>query len=452
MNGMNFYQLSDDQGILLNLVTKADVQTQNFSDEVMQMFKLQHFKGHLGEVVLIGTNGKVKEVYIGQEKHDQRDAIAHAILKLPEGNYFTQQPLSQRAQVMWSVAQYRFNRYKKRELILRTLVVSKDDYTQLEPEISSIFLARDLINMPANELHPESLISTLKKLAETYHAQFEQWVDNELLEHRFPAVYAVGKAAAVAPRIGILKYGNPEHPHVTIVGKGVCFDSGGLDIKTGSSMRIMKKDMGGAAITLGLAQWLMMKQLPIYLTVIVPAVENAVSSNSYRPGDVLTMRSGLTVEIDNTDAEGRLILADAMAYACEQKPELLIDFATLTGAARVAVGTEISAFFTNDDELANGLFQASKEMHDALWRMPLYKGYASMNDSSIADLSNSTSSSYAGAITAALFLERFVTPNLSWVHFDTMAWNLGSKPGRPEGGEAMALQAVALYLLQRYGS
>jgi leucyl aminopeptidase len=215
-------------------------------------------------------------------------------------------------------------------------------------------------------------------------------------------------------------------------------------------MRLMKKDMGGAAQVIGLAKWLMMRRIPIRLQVLIPAVENAISAGAYRPGDILTMRNGLTVEIDNTDAEGRLVLADAMVKACEEEPELLIDFATLTGAARVAVGTEISAFFTNDDALAQGIDDASKEINDPMWRMPLYSNYASMLDSSIADMVNSPSSSYAGAITAALFLENFVKKDMSWVHIDTMAWNISNKPGKPEGGEAMGVQSMATYLMRRF--
>lgn len=453
MKAQDFYQETADQVISLILLTKEAFQQQaHVSSEVHNQLLLQQFKGNLGDIAILGNKeGLLSAIYVGQGAGSDADAIAHAVLKMPEGAYMPATILSNRAMVVWSLAQYRFTRYKKREITMRRLIVTEAMLRMVLPEASSVFLTRDLINAPANEMHPEALVHALKKVALDHHATFEQWVGSELLQHHFPAVHAVGRAASVEPRIAILTAGDPSHPHVTLVGKGVCFDSGGLDIKPSSGMRLMKKDMGGAALVIGLAQWLLMQKLPIYLQVIVPAVENAIGSQAYRPGDVLTMRSGLTVEIDNTDAEGRLILADALVKGCEAKPELIIDFATLTGAARVAVGTEMSALFSNNDALADGILKSSKEMNDAVWRMPLFKGYASMNDSTIADLSNSTASSYAGAITAALFLERFVDKDIPWAHFDTMAWNVSAKPGRPEGGEAMGMQAVAGYLMQRYG-
>ena len=260
----------------------------------------------------------------------------------------------------------------------------------------------------------------------------------------------MGRGAAAAPRLISLVWGDEAHPRVALVGKGVCFDSGGLDIKPSAGMRLMKKDMGGAAQVIGLAQWLMTLKVPIRLHVLIPAVENSVDAQSYRPGDVLTMRNGLKVEVHNTDAEGRLVLADALVKACEYQPELVIDFATLTGAARVAVGTDIAAMFVNDDKLAHDLEKSAREAFDPVWRMPLFDGYAELFNSTIADFANASDSSYAGAITAALFLQRFITPDLPWVHFDIMAWNLRSKPGKPEGGEAMGIQAVGQYLRGRY--
>ncbi len=448
MNVHNFYELTAEKPLLLILLKKESIS--RLSASVRNALAIQHFTGKLGEIACVGKKGKLITVYIGHEKSDA-DAIAHVVTHLPEGIYQPAKRLSLKALVMWSLAQYQFHTYKKKEQLYRRLCVTSTQLNQLLPEVSSRFLARNLINSPANDMHPEALVQALKRVAEAYHATFTQWVGRELLEQNFPAVHAVGRGACVEPRIAFLTYGEKSHPHVVIVGKGVCFDSGGLDIKTASSMRLMKKDMGGAAIAIGLAEWVLMARLPIRLTVIIPSVENAISSESYRPGDVLTMRNGLSVEIDNTDAEGRLILADALAYASEQKPDLIVDFATLTGAARVAVGTQISALFTNNDKLAHQLMQASEKTEDAIWRMPLFKDYARMNDSIIADLSNSTSSSYAGAITAALFLERFIDGNIPWAHFDTMAWNERSRPGHPEGGEAMAMMAVAAYLMERCG-
>jgi leucyl aminopeptidase len=271
-------------------------------------------------------------------------------------------------------------------------------------------------------------------------------VGDELLKAGFPAIHAVGRAAAQAPRLLSITWGNPKHPRVALVGKGVCFDSGGLDLKPSSAMRLMKKDMGGAAQALAAGKWLMMQQLPICLQILIPAVENAVGPDSFRPGDVLTMRNGLTVEVENTDAEGRLVLADALCLAAEQQPELLIDFATLTGAARVAVGTGLAAMFSNDDQLATDLTAAGLRMRDPLWRLPLFAPYEELLQSTVADLANATGAPYAGAITAALFLQRFVPKGLPWAHFDIMAWNLATTPGKPEGGEAMAVLAVCDYL------
>lgn len=443
----DFYELKSDPDFTLILLSQDKIAT--LSNTLQNALAIQHFSGCLGEMAWVGKKGKPTSVYVGQEGSDV-EAIAHVVLRLPEGVYQARKKLSRQALVMWSIAQYQFDAYKKKT-VQRRLSLTSAQFEMILPEISARFLARDLINMPANEMHPDALTQALKNVADANDAQFSQYVGETLLEHQFPAVHAVGRAGAVAPRIAFLTHGKPTLPHVVIVGKGVCFDSGGLDIKTASSMRWMKKDMGGAAIAIGLAEWLLKIKLPVRLSVIIPCVENAISSDAFRPGDVLKMRNGLTVEIDNTDAEGRLILADALAYATEQSPDLIIDFATLTGAARVAVGTQISAFFTHDDKIASRLMHASEKTEDPVWRMPLFKGYARMNDSLIADLSNSTASAYAGAITAALFLERFVKESTSWVHFDTMAWNERSRPGRPEGGEAMAMMAVAHYLMEQYG-
>jgi leucyl aminopeptidase len=361
-------------------------------------------------------------------------------------------PLPLSAQVMWSLAQYRYDQFKKRDAShFRLLSISDADRPRVLAEAEGIFLVRELINQPANVLGPEGFSRAFSALAEQHGAEYQQWVGEELLAANFPAIYTVGRAATEQPRLLQLTWGQPSHPRVTLVGKGVCFDSGGLDLKPSAAMRLMKKDMGGAAHVLGLAHWLMSIQLPIRLEVLVPAVENAISASAYRPGDILTMRNGLTVVIDNTDAEGRLILADALVKACEQPPELLINFSTLTGAARVAVGTEIAAFFTPDEDLAGAIAKMATTVGDAMWRLPLYSGYLSMLDSSVADLANSSPSSYAGAIIAALFLQRFVPAGIPWLHVDMMAWNVASKPGRPEGGEAMGVAAVANYLIQRYG-
>ena len=453
MQAQDFYQTTTEKTIAIVLLTKAAYthEQECLPREDSMSLSVQQFKGGLGEFGVIGdAQGRVTKVYIGQGEGTDTQAIALVVNKLPAGAYVPAEPLSMRAMVKWSLAQYKFDHYKSREVLSRTLVVSDENLSHILAEATSIFLVRDLINAPANIMGPESLAGALSTLADTHGAVYQQWVGPELLEHHFPAIHAVGRAAAEAPRLAMLTWGDASHPKVTLVGKGVCFDSGGLDIKASGGMRLMKKDMGGAAHVIGLAQWLMMRKLPIRLQVLIPAVENAVGSRAYRPGDILTMRNGLTVEIDNTDAEGRLVLADALVKACEEKPDLLFDFATLTGAARVAVGTEISALFSNNDALAEGIIQASNTVGDPVWRMPLFQGYVNMLDSNVANLVNSSPSSYAGAIIAALFLEHFVEKNTPWVHMDMMAWNVGAKPGKPEGGEAMGIQAVAAYLIERF--
>jgi leucyl aminopeptidase len=298
---------------------------------------------------------------------------------------------------------------------------------------------------------PEHLAEAMLALGREFDASVKQIVGDELLTHHFPLIHAVGRASTHPPRLLDLRWGNPTHPKVTLLGKGVCFDSGGLDLKPSSAMRLMKKDMGGAATVLGLARLIMSAGLPVRLRVLVAAVENAVAGNAFRPGDVLRSRQGLTVEIHNTDAEGRLVLCDALAEAGAEQPEILLDFATLTGAARVALGTGVPALFCNDESMASELLAAAAREQDPCWRLPLHAPYREMLDSKIADIANASDSSYAGAITAALFLREFVPAGIPWAHFDSMAWNLKTQPGRPEGGEAMGLRAVFGWLEQRYG-
>lgn len=447
MQAQDFYQTDAEQIICLVLLASLD----KVKPEDKSALKLQQFNAKLGEWAVIGDrSGQLITVYAGLGKGTDAEAIAHVVTKLPAGCYQSVEALSSRAEVMWSLAQYKFDKYKQSEQTLKQLLVQTKALPAILAEAEAVFLARDLINTPANDMGPEALALVVENLAKTHGAKFTVCVGEALLEENYPAIHAVGRAASEAPRLASLTWGDPKHPRVALVGKGVCFDSGGLDLKPSSGMRLMKKDMGGAANAIGLAHWIMSMQLPICLQLLIPAVENAVSAAAYRPGDVLTMRNGLTVEIDNTDAEGRLVLADALVKACEDKPDLVIDFATLTGAARVAVGTEITAMFTNDDELASGVSEASDIMCDPVWRLPLHQGYTSLFESSIADLANSAASGYGGAITAALFLERFVASQTSWMHCDLMAWNIRSKPGKPEGGEAMGIQAVFEYLSKRF--
>lgn len=450
-----FYNTHSEKAVPLFLVTKTEWEQglETLTAAERNSFVTQQFKGQLGELCLLNDkDGFLHKVYLGTgDENNQSQALVQAATVLPPESYLPQQDLSHSAYVAWARAQYRFADYKKQEFFPKVLIVNEEKLTVILADCNAIFLVRDLINKPSNDLGPEELAIVLADLAREYHAHFEQWVGDELLGSNFPAIHMVGRASAKAPRLLCLTWGDEKHPLVTLVGKGVCFDSGGLDLKPSSGMRLMKKDMGGAAHVIGLAQWIMTQQLAIRLQVLIPAVENSVGPDAFRPGDVLTMRNGLTVEIDNTDAEGRLILADAIVKACEEKPDVLFDFATLTGAARVAVGTEIAAMFCNNNKVAQSLIESSMAVDDPMWRLPLFAGYESMLDSSIADLVNSSSSGYAGAITAALFIQRFVASSIPWIHFDIMAWNVSSKPGKPEGGEAMALRAVAHYLVKTYG-
>ncbi|MDF1646838.1 MAG: leucyl aminopeptidase family protein [Legionellaceae bacterium] len=444
-----FYQTDELDAIPLILVASFDAV--GAADKAI--VKLQQFEAKSGEWAVVGdTDGHIIRVYVGLGNHSEADAIAKAVTQIPAGIYQVEALLSERAAVLWALAQYRFDSYQKVEAKPRVLILKQDMWSKILAETSAIFKTRDLINTPANHMGPEALAKSVEEMAKLYGADYESCVGEALLKANYPAIHAVGRAAAEAPRLASLTWGDETHPRVSLVGKGVCFDSGGLDLKSSSGMRLMKKDMGGAANAIGLAQWIMAIKLPVYLELYIPAVENAVSASSYRPGDVITMRNGLTVEIDNTDAEGRLILADALTKACEHKPDLLIDFSTLTGAARIAVGTDITAMFSNNDAFAEDVVAHSDEMQDPVWRLPLYQKYTQLLDSSIADLVNSASSSYAGAITAALFLEHFIQKDIPWMHCDLMAWNLKTTPGKPEGGEAMGIQAIAAYLMEQYGA
>lgn len=448
-----FYERYNERAIPLLLISQsqwgAGIETLSASER--HSFAVHQFKGKLGDYCLVNNaDGGIEKAYIGSGNNQQELALANAALLLPPGSYRTQEALNQNAAIGWGLAQYRFSKYKQYEVQPRRLSL-KEEFTEILAMVESVYLVRDLINTPTSDMGPDDLAIVVEKLACIHQAEFKQWVGDELLADNFPAIHAVGRASASAPRLLSMLWGNERHPRVTLIGKGVCFDSGGLDIKPASGMRLMKKDMGGAAHAIGLAQWIMARGLPVRLHVLIPAVENSIGPDAFRPGDVLTMRNGLTVEIDNTDAEGRLVLADALVKACEEQPELIIDFATLTGAARIAVGTEIAAMFTNNDTLAARLSQVAQQTKDAVWRLPLFAAYEDLFNSNIADMANSSPSPYAGAIIAGLFLQRFVAPSVSWVHFDVMAWNTSSKPGKPEGGEAMGLRTVAEYLLQTYG-
>ncbi|MFN7662483.1 MAG: leucyl aminopeptidase family protein [Alphaproteobacteria bacterium] len=348
----------------------------------------------------------------------------------------------------WGLEQYTFLSYKTQDqkpASHPTLWVPEGCLDSLETLLDVSCRVRDWINMPACDLTPQAFADIAQKVAKKNGAKV-QTIKGTDLEQQYPLVHAVGRASDHKPHVVDMVWGNENHPKVTLVGKGVTFDTGGLDIKSAGNMSLMKKDMGGAAQALGLADLIMRTKLPLRLRVILPLAENSISGNAYRPSDVITSRKGLTVEIGDTDAEGRLLLADALTAACEEKPDYLFDFATLTGAARVAVGTELSALFCNHTEMATKLKQAGEKAQDPVWELPLWEGYASLLRSAIADTNSCSSGGYAGAITAALFVKKFVSEDVQWAHLDMMAWNLSSKPGRPEGGEVMGLRAVYEFL------
>jgi leucyl aminopeptidase len=373
---------------------------------------------------------------------------------LPAGAYrFANAPHDSRlAALAFALGSYRFTRYRKHaEKDLRLELPGNVDGEELSRIVEGVFLARDLTNTPANDMGPPELEQAARALAERHGATVRVVAGDDLIALNFPLIHAVGRAAARAPRLIDLTWGNPQHPKITLIGKGVCFDTGGLDIKHESGMLNMKKDMGGAAAVLGLAHMLMDRGARIRLRVLIPAVENAISGAAFRPRDIYRSRAGLTVEIGNTDAEGRLILADALALADEEEPDLIADMATLTGAARVALGTEVPPFYTDDDELASSLTHCAANENDPLWRMPLWRPYEQLLDSKVADINNVSSVNFGGSITAALFLRRFVSRAKAWLHCDVYAWNQTARPGRPEGAECQAARALYAMLTERYG-
>jgi leucyl aminopeptidase len=422
----------------------------------------QNFKGEKHRVVLLPDAGGVAAAAVaGLGKRLGELSLWHAaglVERLPARRFRLAQEFSATEATQlalgFAYGAYRFDRYR----------ASKNESASLEPPANadmafvthtaeSVRMARDWINTPAGDFGPVQLAAAARQVAELHHAAFKEWVGQDLLSANFPAIHAVGRASAEAPRLVELRWTPKEgagYPLVTLVGKGVCFDSGGLDIKPSSGMALMKKDMGGAAVALALAHLVMSTRIRAQIRVLVPAVENAISGNAYRPGDVLATRKGLTVEVGNTDAEGRLVLCDALAFADAERPDLIIDFATLTGAARVALGPELPALFGNDERVVQDLARVAAAEHDPLWPMPLWAGYDDELASKIADLNNVASSPFAGAIFGALFLKRFVTDS-TWLHIDLYAWNSKDRPGRGVGAEAQALRGVYRYLVERYG-
>ncbi|MBL8643637.1 MAG: leucyl aminopeptidase family protein [Rhodospirillaceae bacterium] len=426
------------------------------------------FKADAGAVaVLPMADGGLAGVVVGLGKGDDPWAFGNLAKSLPPRTYTLSAVVGASdklapglpawAALAWALGAYNFTRYKKTngengdKPLAKLVWPAGVDKESIERRVTAAVLTRDLVNTAPADMMPSHLGDAVKAVGKAFDATVREIVGEDLLAQNYPMIHAVGRASSVAPRLLDLVWGNAAHPKVTLVGKGICFDTGGLDLKPASSMALMKKDMGGAATVLGLAQAIMAAKLPVRLRVLIPAAENAVSANAFRPSDVLNTRKGITVEIGNTDAEGRLVLADALTDACSEKPDLLIDCATLTGAARTALGPDLPAMFTDDETLAADMMQASADTFDPVWRLPLWAPYRKMLDSKVADINNAGDSPFAGAITAALFLKEFIEPNISWVHFDLYAWNRSSRPGRPEGGEAYAQRALMALIEKRYG-
>jgi leucyl aminopeptidase len=419
------------------------------------------FRGKLGQALrLPDGEGRLAAVLFGWgdagARARERFHLGDFARSAPAGKYRIEGPLdadaAEEAALGWRLGRYRFDRYKARaeDGPAELLPPAGVDSRRLDLLAQGVCLARDLINTPANDMGPIALEGACRELAARHGADIAATVGDDLLAANFPMIHAVGRAGGQPPRIVEIAWGDPANPRVTLVGKGVCFDTGGLDIKPSASMALMKKDMGGAATVLGLAHMVMGLGLPVRLRVLIPAVENSISATSFRPGDVLRSRLGRTVEINNTDAEGRLVLADALALGAEDRPALMLDMATLTGAARVAMGPDIVPYYTDDEALAAELFDAGRRAADPLWRMPLWPGYESEIEPAIADLDNAPGGGMAGSITAALFLKRFAG-GVPWVHFDLYGWVPKPRPGRPKGGEAQAARAVLRVLEARFG-
>lgn len=418
----------------------------------------QEFKPKSGHCCLLpDATGKLLGVLFGLGAKKTADPFMIGKLPglLPAGSYrFETTPENPKlALLAWLLGAYTFDRYtskpKREAKIIPPAGIDADETARIA---EAVIRGRDLINIPTNDLGPDGIETAARELAARHGAQIAVITGDDLLERNFPMIHAVGRASATPPRLIDIVWGNAKAPPVTLVGKGVAFDTGGLNLKPGNSMALMKKDMGGAAAAMAAADMIMGSKLPVRLRILVPAVENSVSANAFRPGDILPSRKGLTVEIGNTDAEGRLILGDALAYADEEKPQLIIDFATLTGAARVATGPDLPPFYTDNDALAADIARIGMAENDPVWRLPLWQPYASWLDSRVADINHTSSQAFAGSVTAALFLKRFVENAADYVHFDIYGWSPADKPARPQGGEVQAARLVHTLLKERFGS
>ncbi|MET1413664.1 leucyl aminopeptidase family protein [Roseibium sp. HPY-6] len=421
---------------------------------------LNDFKGKPSSHLLVpdgGGSGAVVLLGVDETGLPHPFVLGSLVKSLPAGDYCLGDgfPDPEQAALGFALSAYRFERYVTPSKKVQRLGVSDDvDLDRIHIILEGVQIARDLINTPANDLGPEELAAAVGDLFNRHGGTGSIIVGEELLKENFPMVHAVGRASSRAPRLADFTWGNADDPKVTLVGKGVIFDTGGLNLKPGNSMSLMKKDMGGAGNVLGLAAMIMASELPVRLRVIVPCVENAVSANAFRPGDILSSRKGLSVEIGNTDAEGRLILGDALTLADEESPDLLVDMATLTGAARVALGPDLPPFYTHDDELAEDMAVMAEACSDPLWRLPLWQPYMKYLDSKVADINhiNTSGTGFAGSITAALFLSRFVENSESWIHFDIYGWTPSDRPGKPAGGEAQGIRGLFDLIAERYAA
>ncbi|TIL73438.1 MAG: leucyl aminopeptidase family protein [Mesorhizobium sp.] len=438
----------------VHLVAKDRLEGAGLASSSLAWAKANGFSGQAGRTLILPhENGALAGALFGTGDGEGALAIGALARALPAGDWHFASTLAEPeiAAIALALGGYVFTRYgKKPGKTLRFSLPPGAEAAYVRRIADGVFLTRDLVNTPTSDMGPDELEKAVRTLAGTYDAEVSVTRGDDLVKNNFPMIHAVGRASVGAPRLIDLIWGPENAPKVTLVGKGVCFDTGGLDIKPSSGMLLMKKDMGGAANVLGLASMIMAAGLKLRLRVLIPAVENSIAGNAFRPGDVLVSRKGITVEIGNTDAEGRLVLADALALADDDEPHLLIDMATLTGAARVALGPDLPPFYTGDEALASDLAAASVAVEDPLWRMPLWKPYAAKLSSKIADINNVTSDSFAGSITAALFLKRFVEKTAAWAHFDIFAWNPSDRPYGLTGGEAQGIRALERVISKRY--
>ena len=449
-----------DTAIPIHIVETDKLMSISAKLNIEDWVKANQFDASLGQVLIIpDNNGSIASVLVGWGTKSKRSRgrfhMGAIALKLPKGTYEILSGLSgkdlENAHLAWILSTYCFDRYKKKSVLSAKLKASKEiNTTRILIEAEGDFITRDLVNTPTNDMGPDALEKAFCNLALKHNAYTQVIKGDDLLKQNFPMIHAVGRASDQEPRLLDMKWGDKNNPKVTLVGKGVCFDTGGLNIKPTSSMGLMKKDMGGAATVLGLAHMIMSLNLNVNLRVIIPAVENSISSNSFRPQDILISRKGMSVEINHTDAEGRLVLADALCLADEDYPDLLICNATLTGAARVALGPDMPPFFTDDEELAIQIKKASLEKNDPLWRLPFWNPYEDLIEPDVADLDNAPKGGFAGAITAALFLRRFVDKSKYFVHFDLFAWSQISKPSQSKGGACQSARAMLSVIEKRY--